>query len=945
MRKIFGIGLSRTGTTSCFELVKQLGIKSIHLPLSMKDIVEHDFANDTSVSARFEELDQRYPNSKFIYTIRNLNQWVASCMKWVNLESRGLFYDKLPNDAVRKWISDGDLKLYGRDYKAMKDISEDELLKAYAKRDQGIRKYFRDRPDDLLVVDLTDAKSLPFTRVVNFLEQNDLLRVPNVNSSFHPSALVQQYKNINDNLKNRDLQNESDLTKLAAAQYKLANTWHRLGKPEQAEKSYRKSIHINPDNKDAYLQLSRLLIEKDRLTEAIETLRQGVEANPNEAELHKVFINAMDEAGKLETAYRYYKLVRKGKKGIEIDREDILCCVVTRNESLRLPYFLSYYRDKGISKFFVVDNNSTDNTLSYLLKQPDVYVWQSTLSFNRANFGSAWFELLLRKFGRGHWCLIVDADELLVYPDCERKNIVQLCQELNRKGKRALNAILLDMYSEKAIRDIDYTVGQNFLEACPYFDRKFYHTKYEKSGPFKNQTCYFGGVRQRAFGDTGSYLLSKVPLIKYDLNFILAGGQHWTNRPEIEIAKESGCLLHFKFFSTFIDYAKQEAARKEHYSNALQYREYAQSISSNKALTLYDQSHSMEFRDSHQLVDLGIMKTGRTYGNHPPKVRTNEFPQIESVPANTSRPFWSVMITVYNRSKYIERALRSVLEQAPPEEEMQIDVIHDRIEGLVQDEIETIVRTVGRDRVCLYTPSERVGHPRIFDLCIQRARGHWVHILHDDDWVKSGFYDALRAGIKAEPDIGAAFSRHIHFDGAGRQRLVSRVERETPGLITDWLERIAVRCRLQFSSVIVRREVYEILGGFGEQANSAFDWDMWKRIAVHYPVWFEPRILACSAKDGNAETDRLKKSGTQIIDSLRSIEFSHSYLPDDIADQLTAKAKIQNACYALELAKRFLAEGDHAAAITNLREGLKCDQSEEVLRKLIEVLVGNKENS
>ncbi len=168
MSKIFGIGLSRTGTTSWYELMKSLGFKSIHLPFSMKDIDEHTFANDTSVSARFEELDKRYPNSKFIYTTRNLNQWVASCMKWVNLESRGAFYDKLPNDAVRQWISDGDLKLYGRDYKAMKDISEDELLEAYAKHDQRIREYFRDRPDDLLVVDLTNAKSLPFTKVVNF---------------------------------------------------------------------------------------------------------------------------------------------------------------------------------------------------------------------------------------------------------------------------------------------------------------------------------------------------------------------------------------------------------------------------------------------------------------------------------------------------------------------------------------------------------------------------------------------------------------------------------------------------------------------------------------------------------------------------------------------------------------------------------------------------------
>src|SRR6478735_6676912 len=59
-RRLFGIGLSRTGTTSCYELIRRLGISSTHYPSSFEEIGTHLFANDSPVSARFEELDQRF---------------------------------------------------------------------------------------------------------------------------------------------------------------------------------------------------------------------------------------------------------------------------------------------------------------------------------------------------------------------------------------------------------------------------------------------------------------------------------------------------------------------------------------------------------------------------------------------------------------------------------------------------------------------------------------------------------------------------------------------------------------------------------------------------------------------------------------------------------------------------------------------------------------------
>ena len=190
-------------------------------------------------------------------------------------------------------------------------------------------------------------------------------------------------------------------------------------------------------------------------------------------------------------------LERMDSKEINTCSTDILCFIVVRNEYLRLAYLLSYYREKGISKLFVVDNHSTDETLEYLLEQPDVYVWHTTRSYGQAKWGVDWVELLLKNYGIDRWCLLVDADEIFYYPDCEFKSIPQLCPELERKKKQAFTTILLDMYCDKPLEDTIYQRGQNFLKVCSYFDKEFHHFYAEKAGPHRNQKGYWGGLRQR----------------------------------------------------------------------------------------------------------------------------------------------------------------------------------------------------------------------------------------------------------------------------------------------------------------------------------------------------------------------------------------------------------------------------------------------------------------
>ncbi|MBE9163316.1 glycosyltransferase [Tychonema sp. LEGE 06208] len=317
-----------------------------------------------------------------------------------------------------------------------------------------------------------------------------------------------------------------------------------------------------------------------------------------------------------------------------------------------------------------------------------------------------------------------------------------------------------------------------------------------------------------------------------------------------------------------------------------------------------------------------------------------EVAQISPVASNIHRPFWSVMIPTYNRVKYLEQALKSVLQQAPNAEEMQIEVVNDCSNQSIQDEMEAIVNAVGGGRVNFYRhPEQDIGQTAIFNLCIQRSRGEWVHILHDDDVVLPGFYSRLREGIEKEPSVGAAFCRHIYTDEAGNQRWVSWLERETPGVLTDWLEQIIVMCRLQASPIAVKRSVYESLGGFCPQAGAASDWEMWKRVAVHYPIWYEPEPLAWYRQHTSSDNTRLLKSGGLIADVRRSIDISQSYLPRAIADKLSNQAREHYAFYALETAKKLLTDGESEAAIAQIREGLKCSQSAQLKEALVSLLL------
>ncbi|EDZ94635.1 glycosyl transferase family 2 [Limnospira maxima CS-328] len=331
-----------------------------------------------------------------------------------------------------------------------------------------------------------------------------------------------------------------------------------------------------------------------------------------------------------------------------------------------------------------------------------------------------------------------------------------------------------------------------------------------------------------------------------------------------------------------------------------------------------------------------ILSQLESVGNPVSPMKSPKFPSIPSVSNSINRPLWSIMIPTYNGDTYLEETLNSILEQDLDPQTTEIEVVDD---CSTAGDTEAIVKTVGRGRVKFYRQPHNLGLVENWNACINRSRGHWVHILHQDDRVLPGFYRQIQQVFEAFPEVGAVFCRHYYIDNSGKFKLLSNLEQENPGILNNWLERIAVRQEIQFPSIVVRRSVYEHLGGFYPPVGYAADWEMWKRIASYYPVGYQPTPLACWRMHSLSASSRSIKQAKDMADMQHSIEISAEYLPPDKTAHLSRQAQENYSLYALQTARKFLESGQATEAIAQIKAGLKLSQSPQVRDGVIALFI------
>jgi hypothetical protein len=293
---------------------------------------------------------------------------------------------------------------------------------------------------------------------------------------------------------------------------------------------------------------------------------------------------------------------RLDRRNLNPGKDEIICFARIRNEALRLPWWFEFHRTLGVDRFVIVDNESTDGSLEYLLSCQDVHVFWTQASYAESQSGMAWVNRLLNDIAPGHWAATLDPDELLIYPGFEQVDLKRLTRFLDRTRADALISPIIDMYSSAAIRDTRYEPGRDFLEYCPYFD----------SEPLKEMR---GGARERLFWRGRTRIarppyLGKIPLVRWRSDLAYEVGTHLI--ANVQPSPVQGALLHFKMFNDFHEKVAIAVKERQYWESSGQYACYLAGLDENPGLTaLHD--GSIRFENSEQMLRLGFMHTSPEY--------------------------------------------------------------------------------------------------------------------------------------------------------------------------------------------------------------------------------------------------------------------------------------------------------------------------------------------
>lgn len=267
-------------------------------------------------------------------------------------------------------------------------------------------------------------------------------------------------------------------------------------------------------------------------------------------------------------------IVRRTCHGI-----NVFSCV--RNEMLRLPHFLRYYRSIGASGFVIIDNGSTDGTTEFLLEQSDVILHHTNSGYQKSESGIIWIRELIRQYASGQWVVVADADEFLSIPVLHQDSLSDLCQSMDQDGHDAMCSLLLDMYSDKPFDETVVDGERNLWDICPYYEMDSITKAGFRLPPHSPAAIYVGGVRFRLFGV--KCCLDKVNLFRASDGISIQRGMHSvvgsSPSPTWTVTR------HFKFLSDFRSRVDEAVLSKEYWRNSFEYACYKQVLDKSASMT------------------------------------------------------------------------------------------------------------------------------------------------------------------------------------------------------------------------------------------------------------------------------------------------------------------------------------------------------------------------
>lgn len=213
----------------------------------------------------------------------------------------------------------------------------------------------------------------------------------------------------------------------------------------------------------------------------------------------------------------------------------------------------------------------------------------------------------------------------------------------------------------------------------------------------------------------------------------------------------------------------------------------------------------------------------------------------------------SVLIPTYNAGIYIEKTLQSVLEQTY--QNIEIIVVDDGS----TDDTEIILKKFDDPRLHYIKQTNSGGPAKPRNVGIAASKGEYIALFDSDDLMLPTKLSTQIEALKATPDAAFCCTNFSKIDECGKITTAAfwetnknfqnldKSKQDTFGNYyyypNELTNNLLIHNFVATSSVLIRKDVLDKIGGFDESLANADDYDMWLRISPHYSYILIPQVM------------------------------------------------------------------------------------------------------
>ena len=200
-------------------------------------------------------------------------------------------------------------------------------------------------------------------------------------------------------------------------------------------------------------------------------------------------------------------------------------------------------------------------------------------------------------------------------------------------------------------------------------------------------------------------------------------------------------------------------------------------------------------------------------------------------------PYFSIVIPVYNKEKFVIKTIESVLSQTFTDYE--IIIVNDGSTDQSEAKI-----SVFKDNRIKYYSKKNEGVALARNLGIEKATADYICFLDADDYWYPTFLETMQRYSSELPEQ-KVYAAAIEIETKNKTIPAHySIESTSDFEIVNFFNASQKECALWTSSVCIHKSVFEKLGNFDTKIKHGEDTELWIRIGLQFPIFFIRKILA-----------------------------------------------------------------------------------------------------